>query len=97
MKSDCMNKELGKFFGTVLRLPWMSQPVKTTFKASRRDILLLCHLIDRSLAADEVKGYLPPESVEGIRAIAAGLLEKAELPEEFSQGFKELSNSRIVG
>lgn len=92
-----MNKELGKFFATVLRLPWMNQGVKISFKASRRDILLLTHLIDRTVGSEEAKGYLPADSIEGLKFIAADLLAKADLPEDFVQGFKDASGTKAGG
>jgi hypothetical protein len=89
-----MNKEMVDFLARVLRLPWMDQGVKVAIKASRRDFLLLSHLIDRAVTSEEGKGYIPADSMEGLKAIAADMLSKADLPDDFAQSFKDISVSK---
>ncbi len=91
-----VNKELTKFYGAVLRSPWMSEEVKIAFKISRRDILLLCQLIERGLESDDAKSFIPAEAFEDLRNISTNMLSNAAIPEEFSQSSRDLTLLKLI-
>ena len=85
------SKELLKVYETILKSPGMSESVKFPVKISRRSVLLLCQLIDRGLAAEDTKGFIPADAVEELRALGDEFLSKGEFSEEFIASFKELT------
>lgn len=88
-----MNKDVSKFFGAVLRTPWMGESVKLSMKVTRRDALLLSQLLDRGLNSEETRTFIPADALDGLKAIPVDLLAQADVPEEFSQSFRELIGS----
>jgi hypoxanthine-guanine phosphoribosyltransferase len=85
-----MNKEFLKFYDAVCCIPWMQEPVKVGVKISRRDVLILSQVIEHGLAKEELKGMIPAEAADGLRAMIVDLLSKTEVPEAFIRSFGEL-------
>ena len=73
------NKDVTKVYETMLKSSWMKEEVKVVLKLSRRDILLLNQIIEKGLASEDTKQFIPEEAAGSIREIAAGMLAKAEL------------------
>ena len=88
------SKELLKVYETILKSPGMNDPVKLNIKASRRGLLLLCQLIERGLASEDAKSFVPSDAFTELKALGEELLSKAEFSEEFIASFKELTAVR---
>jgi hypothetical protein len=84
-------KELLKVYETILKSPGMNEPVKFAVKISRRDVLLLCQLIERGLVAEDAKAFIPSDAVEQLRALSDEFLSKGAFSQEFIASFKELT------
>ena len=73
------NKEVGKVYENMLKSSWMKMEVKIVLKLSRRDILFLNQVIEKGLASEETKQFIPAEAVGSIRELAGEMMVKAEL------------------
>lgn len=79
--------EVAQVFDTIMSIPGMNEVVKIDLKISRKNVLLLNHVIERGLAGkDDEKsagllGIAPKESTEELKAIAEECLQKAGLNE----------------
>ena len=92
-----MNKEVAKFFGALLRSPGMNEEVKISVKLKRRDILLLDEIIDIGIESEGLKAVLSVEWSQGLKAISAQFLEKADITEEFLASYKESFGMKKIG
>lgn len=92
-----MNKDAAKFFGALLRSPGMNEEVKISVKLKRRDILLLDEIIDIGIESEALKAVLSAEWSQGLKAISAQFLEKADITEEFLASYKESFGMKKIG
>jgi len=74
-----------KVFDTVLSIPGMSEPVKIDLKISRKNVLLLCHFIDRGVLLEKDEGSLMGSIAEDelveLKNVSQECLQKAGLVE----------------
>ncbi len=81
------SSEVAQVFDTILSIPGMNEVVKIDLKISRKNVLLLNHVIERGLVAkaDEKTGNLlgiaPKENLTDLQSIADECLQKAGLVE----------------
>lgn len=86
--------DVAKVFDTLLSIPGMSETVKIDLKISRKNVLLLNHIVERGLNAKaesdetDLLHSVPAESLDELRSLAADCLDKA--------GLKELSQKLIT-
>ncbi len=79
--------DVAKVFDTILSTPGMNEMVKIDLKISRKNVLLLNHVIERGLSGKEddkslsLLGNVPQESVQELRVLADECLQKAGLIE----------------
>ncbi|MEL1254087.1 hypothetical protein AAEO57_09895 [Flavobacterium sp. DGU38] len=79
--------EVAKVFDTVLSIPSMNDVVKIDLKISRKNVLLLNHVIERGLAikADDKPSILltgiPEENLQELKLFGDECLQKAGLIE----------------
>ncbi len=77
--------DVAKVYDTVLSIPGMSEPVRIDLKISRKNVLLLCHVIKDGLALkNDASGLLRSVSEQGLselKSIAEECLQKAGLVE----------------
>lgn len=91
--------EVAQVFDTIMSIPGMNEVVKIDLKISRKNVLLLNHVIERGLAGkdDEKSGGLlaiaPKESMEDLKSIAEDCLQKAGL-NELSEKLRSLGSSK---
>jgi len=87
--------EVSKVYDTVLSIPGMSEPVKIDLKISRKNVLLLSHIIGKGLDLKEDDGFLSSISGEGLmelQNLSQECLQKAGLV-ELNQKLKTLSEA----
>ena len=79
--------DVAQVFDTILSIPGMNETVKIDLKISRKNVLLLSHVIERGLSAkgDEkemnVFANAPSETLSELKDIAIECLQKAGLVE----------------
>ena len=77
--------EVAKVFDTVLSIPGMSEPVKIDLKISRKNVLLLCHVIEEGLQmekdASSLLGNISEEGLSELKNLSEECLQKAGLTE----------------
>lgn len=79
--------DVAKVFDTVLSIPGMNEVVKIDLKISRKNVLLLNHVIERGLSAkDDDKSSIlltsvPQENLEELKQFGDECLQKAGLIE----------------
>ncbi len=79
--------DVAKVFDTILSTPGMNEMVKIDLKISRKNVLLLNHVIERGLSAKEddksvsFLGSVPEESLQELKVVADECLQKAGLIE----------------
>ncbi|KVV16226.1 hypothetical protein [Flavobacterium sp. TAB 87] len=78
--------DVAKVFDTVLSIPGMSELVKIDLKISRKNVLLLSHVINKGLDKDNDNSkdlllQLSKDGVEDLKSISADCLHKAGLVE----------------
>lgn len=79
--------DVAQVFDTILSIPGMNEMVKIDLKMSRKNVLLLNHVIERGLSAkgDEkemnVFANAPSETLSELKDIAIECLQKAGLVE----------------
>lgn len=81
------SSEVAKVFDTILSIPGMNEVVKIDLKISRKNVLLLNHVIARGLSAKgedktgNLLGIVPKENLSDLQSIADDCLQKAGLVE----------------
>lgn len=79
--------DVAKVYDTILSIPGMSETVKIDLKISRKNVLLLNHVIERGLLLtagtddSDLLNSVPPESMEELRSLATDCLQKSGLTE----------------
>ena len=77
--------DVAKVFDTVLSIPGMSETVKIDLKISRKNVLLLSHVIERGLIMEKndegLLGSLTEEVLSELRNVSEECLQKAGLVE----------------
>lgn len=77
--------EVSKVYDTVLSIPGMSEPVKIDLKISRKNVLLLSHVIEQGLLLDKdeasLMGSISEEGLTELRNVSQECLQKAGLVE----------------
>ena len=90
--------DVAKVFDTIFSIPGMNETVKIDLKISRKNVLLLNHVIERGL---NVKGddksslfltSIPQENLEELKQFGDEFLQKAGLI-EFSEKLSTLSDT----
>jgi hypothetical protein len=90
--------DVAKVFDTILSIPGMNEVVKIDLKISRKNVLLLNHVIERGLSAkdDDKPSILltsvPVENLQELKLLADECLQKAGLI-ELSEKLKTLSET----
>ncbi|WP_330441492.1 hypothetical protein [Flavobacterium sp. C4GT6] len=90
--------EVGQVFDTILSSPGMNDAVRIDMRISRKNVLLLTHVIEQGLTEKgEGKGSLfasaPEESRQELRDISHDFLDKAGLT-ELSEKLKSLASTK---
>ncbi len=91
--------DVAKVYDTILSIPGMNETVKIDLKISRKNVLLLNHVIERGLLAkDDEKNpgllsSVPEESLMELKTLADDCLQKAGLI-ELSEKLNNLGNSK---
>lgn len=79
--------DVAKVFDTILSTPGMNEIVKIDLKISRKNVLLLNHVIERGLSTKEddkslsLLGSVSEESLQELKTVADECLQKAGLIE----------------
>ncbi|MFV5703067.1 hypothetical protein ACM55F_14440 [Flavobacterium sp. XS2P12] len=79
--------DVAKVFDTILSTPGMNEMVKIDLKISRKNVLLLNHVIERGLSAKEdykslsLLSSVTEESLQELKVLADECLQKAGLTE----------------
>jgi hypothetical protein len=79
--------DVAKVFDTILSTPGMNEMVKIDLKISRKNVLLLNHVIERGLSVKEddkslsLLGSVTEESLQELKVLADECLQKAGLIE----------------
>ncbi|SHH09488.1 hypothetical protein [Flavobacterium johnsoniae] len=90
--------DVAKVFDTVLSIPGMNDVVKIDLKISRKNVLLLYHVIERGLSAKEndkpsiLMTSIPDENLQELRFFGDECLQKAGLI-ELSEKLNTLSET----
>lgn len=90
--------DVARVFDTVLSIPGMNDAVKIDLKISRKNVLLLNHVIERGLAAKDddklsiLMTSVPQESLQELKLLGDECLQKAGLI-ELSEKLKTLSEN----
>ena len=91
--------DVAKVFDTLLSAPGKNEMVKIDLKISRKNVLLLSHVLARGLHAEDSESKtgllagVPQQSLEELTLIADDCLQKSGLS-EFSEKLKTLSSSK---
>lgn len=79
--------DVAKVYDTILSIPGMSETVKIDLKISRKNVLLLNHVIERGLLLttgtddSDLLNSVPPESLGELKSLATDCLQKSGLTE----------------
>ncbi len=80
--------DVAKIYETLLSIPGMNESIKIPLSISRKNILLLCKVIERGLTVKEtddkalgLPDIISKEVLNELQALPAELLEKAGLTE----------------
>lgn len=77
--------DVAKVFDTVLSIPGMSETVKIDLKISRKNVLLLNHVIMRGLSLENdtsgLMGSISQEGLMELKSVSEECLQKAGLVE----------------
>lgn len=90
--------DVAKVFDTIFSIPGMNEIVKIDLKISRKNVLLLNHVIERGLTAkgdDKSSLFLtsiPTENLQELKQFGDEFLQKAGLI-EFSEKLSSLSDT----
>ena len=90
--------EVAQVFDTILSSPGMSEAIKIDLRISRKNVLLLTHVIEQGLdEKGEGKGSMfasaPEEARQELKELSNDFLQKAGLV-ELSEKFKALSATK---
>ncbi|MCL6218945.1 hypothetical protein [Zunongwangia pacifica] len=91
--------DVAKVYDTILSIPGMNDTVKIDLRISRKNVLLLNHVIERGLVVkndeknDGLLSNVPEENLEELKSIADQYLEKAGLI-ELKEKLNELGNGK---
>ena len=91
--------DVAKVYDTILSIPGMNDTVKIDLRISRKNLLLLNHVIERGLVVkDDEKNEgllsnIPDENLEELKIIAGQYLEKAGLI-ELNEKLNELGKGK---
>jgi hypothetical protein len=91
--------DVAKVFDTILSIPGMNEVVKIDLKISRKNVLLLNHVIERGLSAKEddkssiLLTSVPQENLQELKLLADECLQKAGLI-ELSEKLNTLSDGK---
>ena len=90
--------DVAKVFDTILSTPGMNEMVKIDLKISRKNVLLLHHVIERGLAAKDddkpsiLMTSVPEENLQELKLFGDECLQKAGLI-ELNEKLKTLSET----
>lgn len=90
--------EVALIYDTIMSIPGMNETVKIDLRISRKNVLLLNHVIERGLSgkgddkSPALLGNVPEETLMELKSLADDCLEKAGLI-EFSQKLSNLGAS----
>jgi hypothetical protein len=77
--------DVAKVFDTILSTPGMNEMVKIDLKISRKNVLLLHHVIERGMTIEndvsDVLGSLSKEGLSELKNVAEECLQKAGIVE----------------
>ena len=90
--------EVGQVFDTILSSPGMNEAVRIDLRISRKNVLLLTHVIEQGLnEKGEGKGVLfasaPEEARQELKELANDFLQKAGLV-ELSEKLKAIATAK---
>jgi len=91
--------DVAKVYDTILSIPGMNETVKIDLKISRKNVLLLNHVIERGLSAKDddksssLLSNVPEESLQELKTLADDCLQKAGL-NELSEKLNNLGSSK---
>jgi hypothetical protein len=90
--------EVAQVFDTILSSPGMNEAVRIDLRISRKNVLLLTHVIEQGLSEKgEAKGSMfasaPEESRHELKELASDFLQKAGLV-ELSEKLKTLAAAK---
>nr|WP_315200625.1 hypothetical protein [uncultured Flavobacterium sp.] len=77
--------DVAKVFDTVMSIPGMSETVKIDLKISRKNVLLLSHVIEQGLSfqsdPSSLLGFISQEGLSELKEVSQECLQKAGLTE----------------
>jgi len=77
--------DVAKVFDTILSIPGMNEVVKIDLKISRKNVLLLNHVIEQGLSIEKdpssLLGFIPEERLLELKDLSEECLQKAGLVE----------------
>lgn len=77
--------EVAKVFDTVMSIPGMNEMVKIDLKISRKNVLLLSHIIEEGVVLEKedssLLGIIPKDDLLELKNVSADCLQKAGLVE----------------
>jgi hypothetical protein len=91
--------EVAQVFDTILSIPGMNEAVRIDLRISRKNVLLLNHVIERGLKTKgddkdvNIFANVPSETVQELKDLAADCLQKAGLV-ELSEKLMSLSTAK---
>lgn len=90
--------EVGQVFDTILSSPGMNDAVRIDMRISRKNVLLLTHVIEQGLSekGESKMGLFasaPPEAKQELKELSEDFLQKAGL-KELSEKLKALAVSK---
>lgn len=91
--------DVAKVYDTILSIPGMNETVKIDLRISRKNVLLLNHVIERGLTAKDddksssLLSNVPEENLQELRTIADECLQKAGLI-ELSEKLNDLGSNK---
>lgn len=83
--------DVAKVYDTILSIPGMNETVKIDLRISRKNVLLLTHIIEKGLASkndEKTPGLLSsvqPENLDDLKILADDCLQKAGLNDLFEK------------
>lgn len=92
------SSEIAKVYETIMSIPGMVETVKIDLRMTRKNVLLLSHIIERGIVAkDDEKGGLlgnvSNETLQELKTVADDCLQKAGL-DDVSRNIKELGTGK---
>lgn len=90
--------DVAKVYDTIMSIPGMNETVKIDLRISRKNVLLLNHVIERGLTVKEddktsnLLGSVPEETLTELKALGNDCLQKAGLT-ELSEKLNHFNNN----